>query len=68
MDGLKLTRREMDVLDWLMQGYANKEIAQRLNISCFTVRDHVSSLLFKYGVESRMALMVAVSRLGGGAS
>ncbi|WP_231995696.1 LuxR C-terminal-related transcriptional regulator [Pseudomonas taetrolens] len=49
-----------------MQGYANKEIAQRLNISCFTVRDHVSSLLFKHGVKSRLALMVMCGRLDNG--
>ena len=61
---MKLTYREKEVLDLLMDGRTNKAIAQQLLISDFTVRDHVSSLLSKYGVGNRMALMVVVSRLG----
>lgn len=53
-----LTPREKEVLGLLVQGYTNKKIALRLCISDFTVRDHVSSLLFKYGVQNRMRLMV----------
>lgn len=64
--GLKLTRRETDVLNLLMLGYTNKKIAQHLGVSDFTVRDHVSSLLFKYRVENRMELMVVIGRLGAG--
>ncbi|MFP3517849.1 LuxR C-terminal-related transcriptional regulator [Pseudomonas sp. SIMBA_077] len=54
----ELTCREKEVLSLLVQGYTNKKIAIRLCISDFTVRDHVSSLLSKYGVESRMRLIV----------
>ena len=64
---MKLTCREGEVLELLVQGHTNKKIAQRLRISDFTVRDHVSSLLFKYGVGSRMALIVEVGRVGDGA-
>ena len=64
---MKLARREKDVLDLLMLGHTNKKIAQQLRISDFTVRDHVSSLLSKYGVGNRMALMVVVGRLDGNA-
>ena len=60
--GLSLTRRETEVLGLLMQGHTNKKIAQRLNISDFTVRDHVSALLAKHGVENRMMLIIVVSR------
>lgn len=55
---VRLTGREKEVLNLLMQGYPNKKIAKSLRISDFTVRDHVSSLLLKYGVENRMRLMV----------
>lgn len=44
---MKLTSREKEVLDLLMDGRTNKAIAQQLLISDFTVRDHVSSLLPK---------------------
>ena len=61
---MKLTHREKEVLDLLLQGGTNKKIAQQLRISGFTVRDHVSSLLCKYGVGSRMELIVEIGRLG----
>ena len=52
------------MLDLLMQGHTNKKIVRSLSISNFTVRDHVSSLLAKYGVENRMMLIVLVGRMG----
>lgn len=55
---MRVTRRERDVLRLLLRGKTNKQIAETLNISGYTVRDHVSSLLKKSGVKTRMALMV----------
>ncbi|WP_397380776.1 response regulator transcription factor [Pseudomonas sp.] len=52
-----MTKRERDVLHLLAKGKTNKQIALELNISDFTVRDHVSSLLRKRGVTSRMQLI-----------
>ena len=62
---MALTDREKEVLGLLMQGGTNKAIARALSISVYTVRDHVSSLLHKYGVENRMTLMVVCRRLEG---
>jgi len=44
-DNERMTRREQDVLQLLLQGKANKAIALELRISEYTVRGHVSSLL-----------------------
>lgn len=63
---MEITCREKEVLGLLVQGYTNKKIARSLCISDFTVRDHVSSLLFKFGVDNRMALMVASEMLRSG--
>ncbi|MEJ3572808.1 LuxR C-terminal-related transcriptional regulator [Pseudomonas fragi] len=63
---MKLTHRDKEVLDLLLQGGTNKKIAQQLRISGFTVRDHVSSLLRKYCVRSRMELVVEIGRMGEG--
>ncbi|PKM27220.1 MAG: hypothetical protein CVV09_01605 [Gammaproteobacteria bacterium HGW-Gammaproteobacteria-13] len=52
-----MTKREREVLHLLAMGKTNKQIALELNISDFTVRDHVSSLLRKQGVTSRMQLI-----------
>jgi DNA-binding NarL/FixJ family response regulator len=54
---VKLTRREEEVLDGIFRSLANKEIACELNISERTVKFHISSLLSKFKVRSRMELM-----------
>jgi DNA-binding CsgD family transcriptional regulator len=54
--GVKVSRREQEVLDCILQSLANKEIAAKLNVAESTVKFHVSSLLAKFGVSDRMAL------------
>ncbi len=54
--GVKVSRREQEVLDGVLQSLANKEIAAKLNVSERTVKFHVSSLLAKFGVTDRVAL------------
>jgi DNA-binding NarL/FixJ family response regulator len=56
-----LTPREVEVARLLAYGASNKQIAQKLNVSDFTVRDHVSCLLKKFGVASRARLAVVLS-------
>ena len=59
--GVKVSRREQDVLEGILQRLANKEIASRLHVSERTVKFHVSSLLAKFGVSDRVALSREVS-------
>ncbi len=59
---MDMTKREGDVLLLLMEGKSNKQIALALGISDYTVRDHVSSLLRKQGVGSRMELIARQAR------
>jgi DNA-binding NarL/FixJ family response regulator len=58
-----LTVREMEILSGLVDGLSNRDLAQRLGISAKTVDHHVSAVLAKLEVESRVrAASVAVER------
>jgi NarL family two-component system response regulator YdfI len=48
-----LTAREMEVIQLMAQGLANKQIALALGISEHTVKFHLSSLYAKLGISSR---------------
>lgn len=63
--GVRISPREQEVLDGILQRLANKEIASKLNVSERTVKFHVSSLLAKFGVADRVALSreVAMGRM-----
>lgn len=50
---MNLTNREWDVLHLMIEGFSNAEIAYRLSISKFTVKNHVSNILSKLNVSSR---------------
>jgi DNA-binding CsgD family transcriptional regulator len=54
--GVKVSRREQEVLHCILQSLSNKEIAAKLIVSERTVKFHVSSLLAKFGVTDRVAL------------
>lgn len=51
--GEELTDRELEVLELLAEGIANREIATRLGISEHTVKFHISSILGKLSASSR---------------
>lgn len=51
-----VTRREGEVCHLLLEGLSDKQIAQALGISYWTVRAHVGRILEKLGIESRSAI------------
>lgn len=59
-----LSNREMDVLSHLTHGRSNKEIASLLGISHQTVKNHVTSILRKLGVDDRTQAAVYALRRG----
>jgi DNA-binding NarL/FixJ family response regulator len=61
---LGITEREHDVLRLMVEGLANKQIAQRLGIGEKTVKTHVSRVLAKLGVEDRTQAAVLAIREG----
>ncbi len=59
-----LSEREMEVLECVVQGLSNKEIAGLLGISHQTVKNHVTSILRKFGVEDRTQAVVYALKHG----
>lgn len=57
-----LTKRELEVLFFLNQGYSNAKIGEALFVSEGTVKKHISNLLGKLGLENRMEAGLFSSR------
>lgn len=57
-----LTPRELEILEWLVKGDSNKEIARELHISESTVKVHVQNILKKFKVSSRVEAAVYAVR------
>ena len=53
-----LTNREIEVMSLIVQGYINKEIAERLNIGLATVITHRKNIMDKLGLRSVSALTI----------
>ncbi len=59
-----LTKREMEVLTLVAEGLSNREIAQQLWVTTRTVEFHVSNILKKLGVASRVEAALWVKEQG----
>jgi len=63
-----LTDRERDVFDLVVEGYSNKEIAEKLLITVSTVKFHACNVQSKLGLHSRVGVILfgAESQARGG--
>ncbi len=59
-----LSAREMEILELIIQGMSNKEIAYHLGISHQTVKNHITTILGKLGVADRTQAAVYALRRG----
>src|SRR5262245_2197284 len=60
----ELTSRETEVLQLLAEGFANREIANRLEISEHTIKFHIRSILGKLGAATRTEAVTRGFRAG----
>jgi DNA-binding NarL/FixJ family response regulator len=59
-----LSAREVQVLELIVAGLANKQIAYTLNIAEYTVKNHVKNILDKLGVQDRTQAATAAIQRG----
>ena len=58
-----LTTREKSVFELLIKNHSTKEIAKKLGISEKTVRNHISNVMQKLGVNGRAGAVVELLKL-----
>ena len=60
----EFSRRQVQVLQLLLDGHSNREISQRLLLSEETIKNHVTTILRGFGVHTRMQAVLAAARCG----
>lgn len=63
-DVARLTPQQLRVLTLLAEGRLNKQIAHEMNITEATVKAHVTAILQKLGVRTRLQAVIAARQLG----
>jgi two-component system nitrate/nitrite response regulator NarL len=64
MEGVRLTKREREIIELVTDGLGNKEIAQRLNLATHTVKNYVGHILEKLALHSRLQLAAFAHKAG----
>lgn len=59
-DKYALTERELDVVELLLSGFSNKEVAEELNLGLATVKTHLHHIFQKTNVQSRSELVINI--------
>ncbi|MDX1754929.1 MAG: LuxR C-terminal-related transcriptional regulator [Marinobacter sp.] len=59
-----LSQRELEVLNWIHEGLANKEIAARMTVATTTVKAHIRNLYGKLAVRSRTEALAKARQIG----
>lgn len=59
---VQLSRRQIDCIALLAQGFSDFEIARRLNLSPHSIREYISTARKRYGVKRRAQLVLAAMR------
>jgi two-component system response regulator DegU len=56
MESVRMTKRERQVITLVSDGMTNKEIAQKLHLSTYTVKSHVHNILEKLALHTRVQI------------
>jgi two-component system, NarL family, response regulator DegU len=56
IESIRMTKRERQVIELISDGSTNKEIAQKLHLSTYTVKSHVHNILEKLALNTRVQI------------
>jgi DNA-binding NarL/FixJ family response regulator len=56
VESVRMTKREKQVIELISEGDTNKEIAQKLHLSTYTVKSHVHNILEKLALSTRIQI------------
>jgi DNA-binding NarL/FixJ family response regulator len=56
VSGVRMTKREREIIILIAEGMSNKDMSQRLNLSTYTVKSHVHNILEKLALHSRLQI------------
>jgi DNA-binding NarL/FixJ family response regulator len=56
IESVRMTKRERQVIELIADGFTNKEIAQKLHLSTYTVKSHVHNILEKLALNTRVQI------------
>jgi len=56
IDSVRMTKRERQVIELISEGHTNKEIAQKLHLSTYTIKSHVHNILEKLALSTRVQI------------
>ena len=55
-DAVRMTMREREVIGLLSEGMSNKEIAQKIRVSTYTVKSHIHNIMEKLALHTRLEI------------
>ena len=61
-DGIKLSNREIEIMQYVADGYTNKQIADKLFLSTHTITTHRKNIMSKLGVNNTAGLVMFAIR------
>ncbi|MCL5960906.1 MAG: response regulator transcription factor [Chloroflexi bacterium] len=64
VSSVRLTKREIEILELVNRGCSNKEISELLNIRLQTVKNHLSNIFEKLEVNRRFSAARFLTQLG----
>ena len=59
-----LTPREREIFTLLIDNYSTKQIAEKLNVSEKTIRNHISNVILKLDAKGRTQALVKLLYIG----